>query len=93
MADSCASFDNRNRGFLSNEIDEAFAAARNDEVNIPVGVQQFSCCLMGGGKQRDGILIDAEVFEHGLDDSDDGAVAIVSILPSFQNTGASGLEA
>ena len=93
MTDACAGLDDGDAGVLPHELDEAAAAARNDEVDVAFGVEQFGCSFAGSWQQFDHVRIDAEAFEHLVYHAHDGAVGAVGVAATLQDAGVSALQA
>ena len=55
-------------------------------------MQKGTCRFVGGRQERDGILVDAEFLQNRLDEADDGAIAVVGILATLENTSAACLQ-
>ena len=74
------------------ELDEFLAAARNAQVDISHGIEHLASSLVGGWQQGGNGRVDAVVLQDIVDEADDGAVAVVGVLATFQHTGITALE-
>ena len=80
-------------GVVANEIDEAAASARYDEVDVSDSFQQFSRCLVRSRHKVHGIGFNAFFHQYPLDQSHGGAVGRISITAALQQACIAALEA
>ena len=93
MADPLVVLDHRNAGFLRHELHEAFAAPRNDEVDVFVLLQQQDRDLtIRVLDKRDRSLRDAGLSSGFRDYLDDGGIGLDCLGPAAQYHGVAGLE-
>ena len=93
MAYTCTGFNDRYRGILAYKVDEAAAAAWNNQVYIAVGMQQFGGCFAVGRQQFHDVRVYIEVFQYLVYHADNGTVGAVGITATFQYAGVAALQA
>src|SRR5207249_6551094 len=93
MADALIVLDHRNAGFLGHELHKAFAASRNDEVDVFILLQQQDRDLtIRVLDKRDRSLRDAGLSSGFRDYLDDGGIGSDGLGSPTQYHGVAGLE-
>ena len=85
--------DDGHTGIVTHELDEPLTSARDTQVDVAHGIQHGCRSLVGGRQQRHDCGVDAFFLEHIMQETHDGPVAFIGILPSLQHAGVATLEA
>ena len=92
MANTGPRFNHRNTGVISHIVDQTFAAARDQQINIADGTEQCSGGRTVCRQQSYRMLIHSVCLQHFPDHLHDRFIRIAGVVAAFQHTGISGFQ-